>query len=302
MNKNYKLYRDSDLSEAQVEADVASYLGYITPFWSPRFQLKSVNEQLTGADKLFDRFIPLYLQFKVSEGLKPLGFNFTLSSPNLPLQSIRNFRRQNSINTDPTLYFRLREKAPTASDFQHNILLSLNLPPRQFAFYIAPLTLSITEYNDSLKASLFDRLFTYDPFRFRDEFRFSGIAKDSIGLMPFLRGHVSIPPHETVTTAEHYYSYSKAGTNIAWHSGKKMKGDLRLSTQIINVFQYAYDNRNEGYNKEEYVKYINEIVTSKKMAIKINSYNPDYNIFDFALFLKQTYDITLMFLGLNNNR
>ncbi|TRW25347.1 hypothetical protein FMM05_08570 [Flavobacterium zepuense] len=72
MNKNYKLYKDSELSEDQIEADVASYLGFITPFWSKRFQLKSVNEQLTGADKLFNRFVPIYLQFKASQGLKPL--------------------------------------------------------------------------------------------------------------------------------------------------------------------------------------------------------------------------------------
>jgi len=65
MNRNYKLYRDSDLSEDQIEADVTSYLGYITPFWSRRFGLKAVDEQLYGSDKLFDRFVPIYLQFKV---------------------------------------------------------------------------------------------------------------------------------------------------------------------------------------------------------------------------------------------
>lgn len=299
MNKNYKLYRDSDLSEDQIEADVASYLGYITPFWSSRFQLKKVNEQLTGADKLFDRFIPLYLQFKVSEGLKPLAFNFTLSSPNLPLQRIRNFRRQNNINTDPTLYFRLRDKAPTATDFQHNILMSLHSPPRQFAFYVAPLTLSIDEYNESLKTSLFDRFFTFDPFRFRDEFRFSGVGKESIGLMPFLRGHVSIPPHELVTTSEHYYSYSKAGTNIAWHSGQKLKGDLRLSTQLINIFEFAYGYRDGGYGKEEYIEFINEFAKTNKLNFNSNPNFPDNTIFEFGYYLKETHDISLMFLGIN---
>jgi hypothetical protein len=143
MNKNYKLYSDSELSEDQVEADVSSYLGYITPFWSKRFRIKSVDEQLTGADKLFDRFLPLYFQFKVSEGLKPLPNSFSLSRPNLPLQKIRTFRLNNNINADPTLYFKLRKKAKTATNFQHNILKSLHNPPKQFAFYVAPLTLKI---------------------------------------------------------------------------------------------------------------------------------------------------------------
>ena len=62
---------ESELNEKQIESDVASYLGYVTPLWSRRFRLISVNEQATGADKLFRRFIPIYLQFKVSQGLNP---------------------------------------------------------------------------------------------------------------------------------------------------------------------------------------------------------------------------------------
>ena len=73
---SYKL--SSNLSENQIESDVASFLGYVTPFWSSRFRLMSVDEQATGADKLFDRFVPIYLQFKVSEGLK------SISPPELP--------------------------------------------------------------------------------------------------------------------------------------------------------------------------------------------------------------------------
>lgn len=302
MNKNYKLYRDNELSEDQIEADVASYLGYITPLWSERFQLKSVNEQLTGADKLFDRFIPLYLQFKVSEGLKPLSINFTLSSPSLSLQKIRNFRRQNNISSDPTLYFRLRDKANTATDFQHNILMSFHRPPRQFAFYVAPLTLSIDEYNSLLNASFIDRFFTFDPFQFRNEIRFSGIGKQSIGLMPFLRGHVSIPPHVTVTNSNHYYSYSKAGTNIAWHSGEKLKGDFRLSSQIKNIFQFAYASKEAGFNKEEYVKYIEEFVKVNNVDFKTNSNFLDNTIVEFSIYLKKTYNISLLILEVNNSR
>src|SRR4051794_27372127 len=116
----YKL-KESSLSEDQIEADVASFLGYVTPQWSSRLRLIAVNEQITGADKLFNRFLPLYLQFKVSEGLVPLSRKPFFSSP-FPLQKIRLYRFNNHLSGDPILYFRLREKAKTAVDFQHNQL------------------------------------------------------------------------------------------------------------------------------------------------------------------------------------
>lgn len=302
MNKNYKLYRDSELSEDQVESDVSNYLGYITPFWSRRFRLKAVDEQITGADKLFDRFIPLYLQFKVSEGLKPLGINFILSSLKRPLQRIRNFRRRNNINADPTLYFRLRNKAPTALDFQHNILKSFHQPPKQFAMYVAPLTLSIDEYNESLKASLLDRFFTIDPFFYREEQIFASTIRNHLSVVPFLRGHVSIPPHENVNTSEHYYSYSKSGGNIAWHSGEKLHQDYRLSTQMKQIFESGYNYEGAGFRKEEYVKFINDFMNERDDQIDSQSNFPDRIIFEFALFLKQEYNIKLIILETNKSR
>ena len=246
MNRNYRLYRDSELSEDQIESDVSSYLGYITPFWARRFRLLSVDEQETGADKLFNRFVPIYLQFKVSQGLKPLDLSFSLLRPQRPLQRIRDFRRNNGINSDPILYFKLRDIAKTAKDFQHNILKSLHQPPRQFAMYVAPLTLLIDEYNENLRTSFIDRFLTIDPFFYREERVLARTIKKHLGIVPFLRGHVSIPPHEKVGTANHYYSYSKSGGNIAWHSGEKLKGDFRLSTQFTQILNYSYLNDRVG--------------------------------------------------------
>ncbi len=252
----YKLY--SNLSENQIESDVASFLGYITPFWSTRFRLLSVNEQLTGADKLFDRFVPIYLQFKVSEGLKPVS---ALEFPNLnfPLQRIRKFRNQNKLSGDPILYFKLRDKAKTAADFQHNILLSLHKPPKQFAFYVAPLTLDIGEYNELLKVPFFERLIIIDPFRFHPSEIYRGAVKQSLGAIPFLRAHVSIPPIEAVDDSNHHYSFSKNGADIVWHRGIKQDGDLRLSTQIARVYNLAYNNDQVAVTREEYLETISTI-------------------------------------------
>jgi len=292
MNTGYKI--KSELSEAQIEADVASYLGYITPFWSKRFRLISIDEQTTGSDKLFNRFVPIYLQFKVSEGLKPLDFGFNLLRKS-GLQKIRAFRRKNDINSDPTLYFKLRDQAPTARDFQHNILKSFHQPPYQYAMYVAPLTLSLDEYNKSLEVSFIDRFLTFNPFFFRNQDIEMAAMKQSLGINPFLRGHISIPPHEIVDTSNHYYSFSRSGGDLAWHSGEKLNDDLRLSNQIKKIFQIAYRNKDVGHNKATYIQFISQYFDSVE---KVD--NPIDIIEDFSYYLKNTFNIKLLFLHIDD--
>lgn len=284
MNIDYKI--KSEISEDQIETDVASYLGYITPFWSERFRFTTVDEQLTGSDKLFDRFVPIYLQFKVSEGLRPLAINFNLLSPNKPLQGIRRFRRQNTLANNSTLYFRLRDQAATALDFQHNILRRFHQPPWQYALYIAPLSLTTAEYDQSLRMSLFERLFTLHPFIFRSVEVMTNILRQSLGVNPFLRGHISISPHIDVTTSEHYYSFSKSGSDLAWHSeGETLKGDFRLSTQIKRIFQNTYDNKDVGFSKEQYLKFINDYFDSIRNVDELSRQQTIENrIIEFAYY------------------
>lgn len=293
VNKNYKLV--SELSESQIESDVSNYLGYITPFWSKRYRLKAVSEQQTGADKLFDRFVPIYLQFKVSEGLSPLSKSFSLLSPNRGLQKIRTFRKENNINSDPILYFKLRRKAKGASDFQHNILRKLHNPPIQYAFYVAPLTLSSKEYNDLLDVNIFQRLFNFHPFHYNDLSISSGDFKHELGLIPYLRSHVSVPPHEDVTSSDHYYSFTKGGTNIAWHSGTIIPDDYRLSTQLGNIFEQAY---NERYmvSQNQYLDMIDSI-SQEYLFEDFDRQDSQSRILRFARYLKYEYNISLFFLG-----
>ncbi|WP_234571962.1 hypothetical protein [Rhodohalobacter sp. 614A] len=284
MNKGYKI--DSELSESQIEADVASYLGYITPFWSNRFQLIAIDEQLSGADKLFNRFVPLYLQFKVSEGLKPLKFNFHLTSPNRPLQKIRKFRRDNSLSDNPILYFKLRDLAKNAKDFQHNILKSMHDPPKQYGLYVAPLSLTSEDYNESLNSSLLRRLFLIDPFFHKELRYYHNSFRQEFKILPFLRGHISISPHEKVQSSNHYYAYSKLGSDVSWHSGSIMDGDFRLSYKISQIYEQFYDNLEMGYSSNEYQNFINEFMGSN-----------DYNVSSFSSYLKENFNIRLLFLG-----
>jgi hypothetical protein len=290
----------SQLSENQIESDVASYLGLITPIWSQRFRLISVDEQTTGADKLLNHFIPIYLQFKVSEGLNPNGSipQFFL---NRPLSKIISFRSAHNLAGNPILYFPLRKMARTATDFQHNILRQLHNPPKQFSLYVAPLTLDRTEYEKSLNVKWLRRLWPIDPY-FLKEFEIYDptIGKNLIlGLNPFLRHHISIPPHTTVTTHKHHYSYSQSGGDVAWHGGEILNDDFRLSTQWLRILNYAYSQDNVGFNREAFINFINDFISTNEMMRSRESYINNFpdTIVSFARSLKSYYNIKLMLLS-----
>ncbi|MGT2514561.1 hypothetical protein ACVOMT_10265 [Sphingomonas panni] len=59
---------EGNLSEKQIEADVAKYFGWCA--WGLPFDLRDVDEPLTGADKLSNVTVPIYAQFKKSTGLR----------------------------------------------------------------------------------------------------------------------------------------------------------------------------------------------------------------------------------------
>lgn len=84
--------KKTSLTERQIESDVAAYLAWCS-IGAP-FRLLDVNEQLTGADRLCDAVMTVYLQFKKSQGLDPLP-NIVLKSRanESALQEIRRFRR-----------------------------------------------------------------------------------------------------------------------------------------------------------------------------------------------------------------
>jgi hypothetical protein len=140
----------SNLSEKQLEADVASYFGWISE--SAPFRLLDIDERVTGADKkYFDSGFAFFMQFKVSSGLEPASKILLSNRRNRSkLEDVREFRRKNELDDDPTLYFELRKKAKTASEYQHNILMGYANKPFSQAFYVAPLHLDKTDYFNSL--------------------------------------------------------------------------------------------------------------------------------------------------------
>jgi len=293
----YKI--DSQLSENQIESDVSSYLGFITPIWSRRFRLISVDEQLTGADKLFNRFVPIYMQFKVSHGLNPNG-SIISRYRNKPLTNIIDYRNQNNLSGNPILYFQLRRQAKTASDIQHNILFQLNQPPHQYGLYVAPLTLDLSEYENQLSRDWFMKFYPFDPLVRRElEIHDTSTNRNlAIGLNPFLRHHISIPPHTLASTHEHHYSFSKSGGDVAWHGGEVLYGDFRLANQLLRIMNYSYNRDGFGMTQNQFSEFIdqfnNDFRISSNSGFNDNSIRE--KILSFGQELKAKYQINLMFL------
>jgi len=230
----------SNLSEVQIESDVSSFFGWISK--ATPFRLLDVNEQLTGADKKFyDSGFAFFMQFKVSEGLKPIDeVPSSTKSNRSKLEDVREFRKARGLEDNPSLYFELRRKAKTASDLQHNVLLNYANKPCSQAFYVAPLHLDKTKYY----TCLFDSVNRYQnlPFKSQKYKMYRDNWVSHIGFVPFLKEHISIVPHERVTTHKHYYSFSQTGCEISWHSPEYINdGPMRLSDMLSREIQACLD-------------------------------------------------------------
>jgi hypothetical protein len=254
---SYKI--TSDLSEKQIEADVAKYLGWCAE--GLPLNLLDVNEQVTGADKRLDWAVPIYLQFKKSTGLRPLGSENAKPRLNAsPLQGVRAFRRAQELSDTPTLFFQLRAQSETARDLQHNILLLHNRPPFMHAVYVAPLELDYRLYSEMLFS--FPR-YQNDPVFWRHSHIYQRHWVSWFDTQPFLRNHVSIAPHERVADHNHYFAYSKRGDDISWHSPSILdRYPRRLSDFMSERLNAIFGEKAELPPPESSVKDVREILDS----------------------------------------
>lgn len=220
----------SELTEKQIEADVAQYLGWCS-IGMP-FRLLDIDEQATGADKLSNITIPIYMQFKKSEGLKPWVGGIAKRRANEDkLQSVRRFRQLHGLADDPSAFFGLRAKAKTALNLQHNVLLAHNRPDQSYAIYVAPLNFDKKTYSADLYVE--PRL-VHNPWHWRMSVMRSEMLHNEwvnrYAFLPFLRSHISIAPHEEVASHDHYYAFSLSGDEVSWHSPAIIDGGpFRLS-------------------------------------------------------------------------
>ncbi|MFD2890405.1 hypothetical protein ACFS5J_00035 [Flavobacterium chuncheonense] len=294
-----KYHLKCNFKEKLIEIDISRFFGgFLDKSFTPYF-LQDSNEPLTGADleSNFD-VLPVYMQVKVSEGLKTITKQPGSKRKNRSkLEDIREFRDTLNLDyaDDYFLFFSLRKMAKNAIDFQHNILMSYTNTGFSHAFYVAPLSIDKKEY----EKSLFNRnnYIHTSPFYFhRYELRDINWTSH-FGFIPFLRNHISIIPHTKVNTHEHSYAYSKSGIDVTWHSPEYISNEpSRLSDTMGYIFQ-NFEQRKENINIKQLANRLREMPIMQKTDF--NSDNPweivrthgnilakDYNIKQL-IFLKQ---------------
>jgi hypothetical protein len=245
MGRAIKLF--SDLSEKQIEADVAAYFGFHSSFFG-EFRLLDVDEQLTGADKEFQwQGIAYLLQFKKPTGLRPLTKLGSRPSKQ-PLLRIQEFRLNSALEQTPySVCFSLREPSQPKKPLQHNVLLAYEAPPYSRAFYVCPLALTQRDYVASLQEprSEFGLPFRLHHPQWIMDGQFLARGAE---ICPFLRGHATVFPHKIVATAKHHYSFSASATDFAFHEPTLIEaGPSRLSDFVASELRLVKDKPDRLY-------------------------------------------------------
>ena len=301
-----KYHVKGNLSEKQIEADVSSFMGWCTP---PEenipFRLLDIDEQVTGADKLFDRAALIFIQFKKSSGLKSTSsVKPSIRKNRSPLESIREFRSKYQLEDDLTLFFQLRQRASPDRELQHNVLLGYERPPFSRAIYVAPLLLDKTDYHRALHNS--STRFLLDPFYYRTRHLVHTEHWVSrFGMVPFLREHVSIPPHEEVTDHNHYFAYSETGTDISWHSPSIVQREpSRLSDFLSKKIRSVFNDSDGMTSLEGLAAQVREISIHNGFleGNQNNRESPIDYLRRHAKWLSQTYEIRQFLLMGNSDQ
>jgi hypothetical protein len=258
--------------------------------------LSKKDERNCGADAKIDSVSPIYLQFKRS-----------FAYPSDSNAKFLSDRAKLNLNNDPrVLYFDLRKKEPSHSDFQHNILFKLRqrlqINGIGDAAYIAPLFINRSAYLLAVHfSSLVNwrpwRLFYLDPF-FEREFNIvTSTGSIRFQNCPVLREHIAIPPHVAVSTHKHRYSYLENGRQTCFHSPSFLK-----ETPNLGQFIYDFIRFKDGQPTTEMINFNESMIFLNELSNDIfniyyerkNYDNPFFKLDswpDFGEKLKLSYDI-----------
>ena len=236
-NKN-SLRLDADFTEDTVGFALESFLSLFS-FPCFRFSIEPFSrgkERWLGSDARLNshmaEFKPFYMQFK-----RPSAY------PDTSKAKVINDRKKLKLPVAPrTLYFDLREKQLSHKDYQHNILYRLcqrlNSRGVGHAAYVCPLFLDRSSYRfhvhmAGLRSWL--HFWRYDPWKLENILIHNSSGKINFNAIPVLREHVSIPPHEMVTSAKHRYSFTEQGTDLCFHSPKAVSEGAPLADFLGGV-------------------------------------------------------------------
>lgn len=209
--------------------------------------LSKKEERIFGADVKIESIAPLYIQFKRS-----------LAYPDFSTAGFLKDRKNLNLSNKPrVLYFELRRKDKTHTDFQHNILLNLRTILQKKgigdAVYCAPLFLHRSAYMLSvhLNSILHWRpwhWFRHHPFSGEEFNLISRTGSIRFQNCPVLREHISIPPFSRVTTYKHKYSYLESGNEACFHSPS-----IAESTTNFGKFIYEFMSFEDGKPTHELI-------------------------------------------------
>jgi len=237
-NKN-SLRLDADFTEDTVGFALESFLSLLS-FPRLKFSIEPFSrgrERWLGADARLNGHIagfkPFYMQFK-----RPSAY------PDTSTANVITDRKALQLPVAPrSLYFDLREKRPTHKDYQHNILYRLRrrLVKRKVgdAAYVCPLFLDRSAYRFHVHVAAlrrWPRFWRYDPWEWEDILIRSSSGAVNYSAVPVLQEHVSIPPHDLVTSAKHSYSFTERGTDLCFHSPLSLpEGNRTLAYFLTGV-------------------------------------------------------------------
>ncbi len=224
---------DADYTEDLVGFALESFLAMVS-FPRRRFSIEPfarAKERWLGADARLHGeirgFRPFYMQFK-----RPTAY------PDYSNAGVIKDRKALKLQASPhALYFDLRDKRDHHSNFQHNVLLRLRrrLRDRRLgdAAYVCPLFLERSAYRFHLHwsgLSLWPRFWRHHPWELEELLLNDGGRVIHFDRIPVFAEHITVPPHATVTSAKHRYSFTEAGTELCFHSPEALPdGALNLA-------------------------------------------------------------------------
>jgi len=247
-----------DYTEEIVGFAIEQFLATAT-FPDFRFSIEPFSraqERLNGADgRLIDNirfFKPFYMQFK-----RPFAYLEDSSS------KIVKDRTRLGLTTSPrSLFFKLQDKQPKHTDYQHNLLFKLREDLRSShegdAAYVCPLFLHREAYRQTLHLSALQQLGRLPPWILEDILIHRRSGGLSFSDIPTLREHISIPPHAPVTDAKHRYSFTEYGTEICFHSPKAIEEGSRPLNKWLEPMYRDF---------KEKVGIISQDVAAKRLSI-----------------------------------
>ena len=239
---------------------------------------KTLEHQLGADARLVGHiagFKPFYMQFK-----RPLGY-FSDSTSKL----VRDRKhRSPPLRTEPvTMYFGLRDKAPTHSEYQHNILHALRescQPAGSDAAYVCPLFFRRDVYRTHIHLAsmrewrrgswLFGLPWRTGPVSVAD-----GATSINFTGVPLLREHVTIPPHRQVTSSNHSYSFADSGDEVCFHSPEEVReGPITLDKWLTRIADGVFSGESmipREMAAEELGRFVERVLSQTPLSVRLDT-------------------------------